>query len=729
MNNKPKSSKRLGLAELTLIGLAAGIFCGLFFGEEASRLNIIGDIYIRLLQMTVLPYIFFSLIANIGQLTVEQAKLLAKRAGTVLLILWGIGIVMVITMPLALPPQVSASFFSSSIFATPEKIDLVSLFIPSNIFGALAENIVPSIVFFSIFSGIALIGIGIPQKESIIKLFEALVQTMTRATQILAAVAPIGVFAITADAAGTIELSELGRLQGYIIIYVIAFLLLAFWVLPGLVAALTPFKFGEVIKISRTPLIIAFSTGNALVVLPLIIEGVKELFKKYNILSQEAINMTQVVVPLAYPFPTLGKMLAMLFVPFAAWYVGESMSIADYGVYIAAGFPSFFGSVTVAIPFALDLIKIPGDMFQLFLATSILATNIGDCLTAMHIMALSLLVACASSGSLRLRWQRLGIVLVTTVLVTGILLFGTRVYLAKTSEGSYNKDEIVASLQLIGDPVPHVIVEPAPNPEPLLPGETMTERVRRRDILRVGFNPDNLPWSFYNAQKQLVGFDIDMAFNFAKDSGINQIEFVPFQDSSLVQQMNEDHFDIAMSGIVGTVERSIELQLTQPYLYINLALVVPDYKVNQFSTLESIQVTKNLRIGVVDTEVLTRKVESLLPNVEFVVLESDRDFFEDTEKGKNLDALLISAEEGSAWTLLYPNFQVVTPFPRQIALPLVYPFQENDQKADEIFDHWIELRKNDGTIQVGYDYWILGKGTEQKQPRWSIIRNVLHWID
>ena len=169
-------------------------------------------------------------------------------------------------------------------------------------------------------------------------------------------------------------------------------------------------------------------------------------------------------------------------------------------VCIAAGFPSFFGSATVAVPFALDLMRIPADMFQLLLATSILANNVGECLTAMHIMALSLLVACASSGNLRLRWQRLGIVLVTTVLVTGILLFGTRVYLAETSEGSYNKDEIVASLQLIGNPVPHVIVEPAPNPDPLLPGETMTERVRRRDILRVGFDPDNLPWSFYNSE-------------------------------------------------------------------------------------------------------------------------------------------------------------------------------------------------------------------------------------
>ncbi len=119
-------------------------------------------------------------------------------------------------------------------------------------------------------------------------------------------------------------------------------------------------------------------------------------------------------------------------------------------------------------------------------------------------------------------------------------------------------------------------------------------------------------FSPFSSVINLVHLLIDMAFNFAKDSGIDKIEFVPFQASSLVQQMNEDHFDIAMSGIVGTVERSIQLQLTQPYLYINLALVVPDYQVNQFSTLDSIQVRKNLRIGVVDPEVLTRKAKSCL---------------------------------------------------------------------------------------------------------------------
>ena len=725
MVNQKSKSKSLGIAEFTLIGLLAGIACGLFFGEEAARLKVIGDAYVRLLQMTVLPYIIFSLIGNIGQLTVEQGKLLAKRAGSVLLILWGIGIVMIFIMPLALPPQVSASFFSTSILEAPKEVNIVKIFIPSNIFDALEENIVPSIVVFCIASGIALM--GIPKKQAVLELFEVLSQAMTKVTKTLIKAAPIGVFAITANAAGTMGFEELGRLQGYFIIYTIAFVLLTFWVLPGLVAALTPFKFGEVIKISRTALVLAFSTGKALVVLPLIIENVKELFKQYEIQSEEAVTTTEVVVPLAYPFPNLGKMLAMLFVPFAAWFVGKPMGIDDYFVYITAGFPSFFGSVTVAMPFALDLMKLPADMFQLFLVTGIYASSISDCLAAMHLMALTLLVACASSGTLRLRWKRVGIVLVTTVLVAGILLFGTRAYLAKASEGSYNKDEIVASMQLLENKVPYEIVEPAPNPDPLQTGETILERIKRRGIIRIGFDPDNLPWSYYNSEQELVGFDIDMSHRLARELD-KTIEFVPFQFSTFVQQMKQDQFDLAMSGVAGTVEQSQEVRLGNPYLYINLALVVPDYRDKEFTSLNFIQNKKNLRIGVESPEFVTEKIKSLLPNVEFVDLESDREFFEGTDSGKDLDALFISAEEGSAWTLLYPNFQVVTPFPRDIAIPLVYPFQD-DALLDEVLDHWIELKQNDGTFDDAYDYWILGKGAEKKEPRWSVMRNVLHWVD
>ena len=60
--------KNLSLSTKVLLGVFLGILTGLFFGEDVAWLGIIGDIFIGLLQMTVLPYIMFSLIVNIGRI-------------------------------------------------------------------------------------------------------------------------------------------------------------------------------------------------------------------------------------------------------------------------------------------------------------------------------------------------------------------------------------------------------------------------------------------------------------------------------------------------------------------------------------------------------------------------------------------------------------------------------------------------------------------------------------
>jgi hypothetical protein len=47
----------------------------------------------------------------------------------------------------------------------------------------------------------------------------------------------------------------------------------------------------------------------------------------------------------------------------------------------------------------------------------------------------------------------------------------------------------------------------------------------------------------------------------------------------------------------------------------------------------------------------------------------------------------------------------------------------------DFLNHWIDLKKKDNTIKKTYNYWILGQGVAIKEPRWSIIRNVLHWVE
>ena len=106
---------RPSLSQMILIGLIAGIGCGLFFGEGCSRLQVLGDVFIGLLQMTVLPAVVLSLISGLGRLTLEQAKQLASKGMLVLLMLWGIGFATVLLIPLVFPAWESASFFSTSL--------------------------------------------------------------------------------------------------------------------------------------------------------------------------------------------------------------------------------------------------------------------------------------------------------------------------------------------------------------------------------------------------------------------------------------------------------------------------------------------------------------------------------------------------------------------------------------------------------------------------------------
>jgi hypothetical protein len=47
----------------------------------------------------------------------------------------------------------------------------------------------------------------------------------------------------------------------------------------------------------------------------------------------------------------------------------------------------------------------------------------------------------------------------------------------------------------------------------------------------------------------------------------------------------------------------------------------------------------------------------------------------------------------------------------------------------QFINTWIELKRRDGSIDALYRHWILGKQDGKRQPRWSIMRNVLTWVD
>ena len=147
----------MGLSGRIFVGLIAGICTGVFFGELVADLKLVGDIFVKLLQITVLPYIVVSLIAGFGRMHMQQARRLAVRGGAVLLLIWLLALLMVFFAAQAFPDLETAAFFGSSNAVEHQSPDFFELYLPANIFYSLSHNLVPAVVLFSILVGVALV--------------------------------------------------------------------------------------------------------------------------------------------------------------------------------------------------------------------------------------------------------------------------------------------------------------------------------------------------------------------------------------------------------------------------------------------------------------------------------------------------------------------------------------------------------------------------------------------
>ena len=117
----------------------------------------------------------------------------------------------------------------------------------------------------------------------------------------------------------------------------------------------------------------------------------------------------------------------------------------------------------------------------------------------------------------------------------------------------------------------------------------------------------------------------------------------------------------------------------------------------------------------------------MLPDASFVYLEAAEDFFNGDDQ--DADALMLSSEEGSAYSYRYPHYTVALARGGTIRLPAAYAVPKGDVEMMEFVSNWIELKRKDGTIDTLYDYWMLGGASRPREPRWSVIRNVLGWVE
>jgi Na+/H+-dicarboxylate symporter len=710
---------KLSPFQRVIIALVLGIVTGVIVGEPAGHLQLVGDAYIRLLQMTVLPYVLVSIVGGLGRLDAAMAANIGIRAVKVILFVWLAVMLTLLLLPLAYPHWQTAGFFSTSLVAEPAEFNFVGLYIPANIFAALSNTIVPSVVLFSLLMGISLI--KVENKDALLHLTGNIADGLMGIASFVARLAPIGIFAISAAAAGTLHPEDLGRLQVYLWVYLIAASLLAFVLLPLLIQWATPFGYRELVSTAGEAVITAAATGTVLVVLPLIVERCKEMLAKHGMDCEETDSTVDVLVPTAYSFPSTGTLLGLGFILFSAWYIGSPISLEQYPSYVIMGALTAFGSMAVAIPFMLDYFGLPADHFQLYLLGSVVTARVATALAALHGFTVTLLVA--SAVMKQLKWRRMVEALATHLGVTAGVMVLAGMAMTRLIPYEYTGVRTFEAQRLMDQPAAVAEIGKLRALSPADRARPRLDVIRERGTIRVGYFSDTLPFAFRNDQNMVVGFDMEIIHQLARDLGL-KIELAHLGTPEKESQLLADgSLDITVGGRAITPTRALGVAFSRPYVYHTAAFIVRDNRREAFASMADIRQMESLNLGIIKNPYYQKMVKDLFPDARVTPIDTPRQYF----KGqyKDVDALVFSAETGAAWAMLYPEYSVVVPKGLKLKAPVGLTLPKGQQDYVQFMNTWLTLKEDNGFLQRVYDYWILGENPGARKARWSVLHDVL----
>ncbi len=296
------NSKRIQRPSLMLqvvIGGLAGILVGYFSKTVGLQLEILGTIFMNLIQMIIVPLIFPVIILAI--VNISDAKTFGKVAGKSFIYFFTVTTGLIILSILAGKWTGIGSNFQTGAVSTESLdgiasgIDFQSFFlsiVPSNIFQAFADGNLLPIIFFGIFLGLALVSIG-EKGQPVISFFESWSQAMFKMVDYAILFAPIGVFGFLAYDIAAYGIGNLLSLGQFVLFTYAAFMVIVLIIFP-LIAWFFHVPYFALLREVSDLIVVVFTTGSSSVVLPSLIDRLK----KFGVSP----SISAFVTPLGYSF-------------------------------------------------------------------------------------------------------------------------------------------------------------------------------------------------------------------------------------------------------------------------------------------------------------------------------------------------------------------------------------------------------------------------------------------
>jgi len=264
--------RALSIENLTLLSILLGVLAGVQLPELMLKLRILGDIFLSLLKMIIVPLVFTSVfiamlgLGDIARFRDMGIKTIAYYVTTTALSVT-VGLLMVNLLNPGKggvqPPEVSAVEVRA---LTVE--DVIWSIVPSNPVQSFVEGKVLQIIFFAVLFGLATLAISREKMKHVLNLFDGLNDGLINLTRWVIKLTPVGVFALVGFMVAEMGLGVFLSLWEYALTVVLGLLIHALVTLPLLAYLLgryNPYRY--FLKV-REAVLLAFSTASSAATLP-----------------------------------------------------------------------------------------------------------------------------------------------------------------------------------------------------------------------------------------------------------------------------------------------------------------------------------------------------------------------------------------------------------------------------------------------------------------------------
>jgi Na+/H+-dicarboxylate symporter len=342
-----------------LIAMALAIPYGLLTGEAgAEAVGWLGDLFLRLLKMVVVPLILFSIVSGVtGVGDLKGVGRMGLKTVTYYIVTSTIAILIGLTMANVIQPGDAKLL---DLAGTPEGLAEKAPTPKKLLFRLVPENPVEDMVysdedpkngpnilgmiFFAIMFGGCILALPEEKRKRVSSMFETLFGVMMKMTHWIILTAPIGVFALMAKVVGTVGLGAFKDLGMYMLTVLSALSIHAFVTLPlicWLVARRNPLRYARALS---SALATAFSGASSNAALPLTLRSVE---KRAGISNRYSSFVLPLGATINMDGTALYECVAVLFI---AQCYGVDLSFAQQGLIVLTALLASVGAA--AIPHA-----------------------------------------------------------------------------------------------------------------------------------------------------------------------------------------------------------------------------------------------------------------------------------------------------------------------------------------------------------------------------------------